>query len=156
MNSFMNYLKKNYRGLYNQFAPTKTGSSAFDKRWKSLAASNPQFAQAQHNFIKSSHYDPARSKVFSSTGVDINKRSKAVQDVLWSTAVQHGSAGAKNVFKSAGVSNRMSDRQIINAVYAERSKNNGSKYFGKSSSSVRKSVVNRFAQEKRDALRMLA
>lgn len=150
----MSFLKKNYKSLYNQFSPAKVGSSAFDSRWKKLA-SNSSFANAQHEFIKQSHYDPARNKIKSGLGFDVNRRSKAVQDVLWSTAVQHGTQGAYNVFRSAGIKNSMSDRQIINAIYNERSANGGKKYFSKSSSGVRNSVLNRFKNERSDALSML-
>lgn len=151
----MNFLKNNYRDFYNFLSVHKVGSSGFDTAWKVLAGSKPQFGSAQHAFIRASHYDPARNNVLKSTGVDINKRSRALQDVLWSTAVQHGAAGANRVFKNAGVNNKMSDKQIIEAVYNERMANNGMKYFSKSSSSIRKGVVNRFKREKQDALAML-
>jgi hypothetical protein len=154
MNSFMSYLKNYDRTMYNSLSKHKVGSSGFDNAWKSLANNN-KFGLAQHAFIKSSHYDPANNKVKSGLGIDINKRSKAVQDVLWSTAVQHGSQGAYNVFKGAGIKSNMSDREIIQRVYAERSANNGTKYFSKSSSSVRNSVLNRFRNEMQDALSML-
>lgn len=124
--------------------------------WKSLASQYGQaFDQLQHAFIKQSHYDPAASRIKSATGFDASKYSLAVQNVLWSTAVQHGAGGASNIFKAAGIKQGMSDAEIIKRVYAERSANNGAKYFSKSSASIRKSVVNRFQNELKDALAML-
>ena len=132
----------------------KAGTSSFDEAWKAEAAKNPEkFAKAQHDFIAKTHYYPAVDEVRKSTGVDITRYPKAVQDVLWSTAVQHGVGGAVTVFKNAGIKAGMSAEEIINRVYNERS--NVDKYFASSSSKVKQSVKKRFAQEKMDALRML-
>lgn len=132
----------------------KAGTTSFDKAWKAEAANNPvKFAQAQHEYIKRAHYDPAVTAVKKATGVDVTKYPKAVQDVLWSTAVQHGVSGAKNIFKNAGIRPGMSAKDIINRVYNERSKVDV--YFKSSSSSIKNAVKNRFAEERKDALRML-
>ncbi len=132
----------------------KAGTVAFDKAWKAEASKNPaKFAQAQHEYIKKTHYDPAVAAVKKETGVDVTKYPKAIQDVLWSTAVQHGFYGAKNIFKNAGIEPGMSASEIINRVYNERSKVNV--YFKSSSPSIRNSLKKRFEQERKDALLML-
>ncbi|MCK6203924.1 hypothetical protein KZX50_00485 [Bacillus infantis] len=142
--------------MYGVLSKYKPGTSGFNSAWKALAGTNPgRFDQIQHAFIKSSHFDPAANKIKSSLGFDVSKYSTAVQNVLWSTAVQHGSGGAVNVFRSAGIKQGMSDAEIIRRVYAERAANNGAKYFSRSSSDIRKSVVNRFKNEMQDALSML-
>lgn len=154
MNSFMSYLKKTNPVMYNSLAKYKVGSSGFDSTWKSLASSQGiQFQAAQHAFIKQSHYDPAVSKLSQSTGINANSRSSALQNVIWSIGVQHGSGGANSIFKAAGINNNMGDREIIQRLYAERSK--VSKYFSRSSSAIQRSVYNRFQNELRDALAML-
>lgn len=84
------------------------------------------------------------------------ERSPAIQDVLWSTSVQHGSGGAANIFKNAGITDNMTDAEIIVRIYRERAANDGKKYFPSSSDAVRKSVVNRFKSELADALKMLS
>ena len=156
MNSFLKYAQSNAPDVYSALNGKKPGSAAFDQAWRQLASSNPKkFEQVQHNFIKQSHYDPAASKIKQSTGFDAAKSSPAIQDVLWSTAVQHGSGGANTIFRAAGIKPGMSDREIIQRVYAERAANNGMKYFSKSSESIRKSVVNRFKREMQDALSQL-
>jgi hypothetical protein len=156
MNNFLSYLKKADPSIYNAFAGKTVGGSTFDAAWKTMASKNTEkFAQLQHDYIQSSHFSPALSKVEKSTGVDVKKLSSAVQDVLWSTAVQHGSGGAAKVFKNAGVTPGMSDKEIIIRVYAERAKDNGKKYFASSSDSIRKGVVNRFKTELQDALKLL-
>lgn len=142
--------------MYRSLAQYSPGTSGFDSTWKALANNyTERFDQLQHAFIKSSHFDPAASKIKSALGFDINKYSIAVQNVLWSTAVQHGAQGALNVFKGAGIKSGMSEAEIIQRVYNERMAGNGSKYFSRSSSNIRQSVVNRFRNEMQDALRML-
>jgi hypothetical protein len=156
MKSFMNYLKKANPSMYQALARNSPGTSGFNSTWKALAKNyTDDFEALQHGFIKQSHYDPAASKIKSSLGLDLNKYSQAVQNVLWSTSVQHGSSGALNVFREAGIRPGMSDAEIIKRVYNERAANNGQKYFSRSSASVRKSVVNRFKNEMNDALSML-
>lgn len=156
MKSFISYLKSANPSFYQALARYSPGSSGFNETWKALAKNyGKQFDSVQHGFIQQSHYTPALSKIKSSTGLDVSRYSSALQNVLWSTAVQHGAGGAANVFKAAGVRQGMSEAEIIRRIYAERSAGNGSKYFSKSSASIRKSVVNRFARELQDALRML-
>jgi hypothetical protein len=156
MNSFLNFLKKNYPSYYKQLAGKSPGSSSFNSAWKQIAKADPSgFDQAQHEFIKQSHYEPARRQIEKELGIDLSKYPKAVHDVLWSTAVQHGAYGAYRVFKNAGIRNGMSPKEIIIRVYDERMADGGLKYFSRSSPSIRRSVVKRFNNEKQDALRML-
>lgn len=141
---------------YKALNGKKPGSASFNSAWKSLAAKDPKgFDAAQHSFIKATHFTPAATSIKNTLGIDVTKRSKAVQDVLWSTATQHGPGGAQKVFKGAGVNSKMSDAEIIKRVYAERGASNGMKYFRSSSPGIRKGVVNRFKNEMKDALSML-
>jgi hypothetical protein len=151
MNSFMSYLKNADPGLSKALSRYKVGSSGFDTMWKSIAASDPdRFEKVQHGFIQSSHYEPAMKSIKKATGFDASKYPLVVQDVLWSTAVQHGTGGATSVFKNAGIRAGMSATEIIKRVYAERSKVD--RYFSRSSSAIKKSVYNRFQSELKDAL----
>lgn len=128
----------------------KAGTQAFDNAWKAEASRNPKaFASAQHNYIKATHYDPVLK-----ANPWLSKYPQAVQDAVWSTSVQHGVGGAKNILnKVARVG--MSPEAMITAIYNERGRNNGMAYFPSSSQSIRSSVVSRFQREKNDALRML-
>lgn len=152
----MTYLSKADPAIYKRLASYSPGSAGFDGAWKSIANTDAsKFDSLQHNFIKSSHYDPAVNKIKQSIGFDVSQYSPVLENVLWSTAVQHGSGGATNVFRNAGIRQGMSEAEIIRRVYAERAANNGAKYFSKSSANIRKSVVNRFNNELQDALKML-
>jgi len=84
-----------------------------------------------------------------------------VSDVLWSSSVQRGPAGAVTVFTRALAGrdvSQLTDADIINAVYAERGRkdrNGGLAYFSSSSRAVRAGVAQRFVDERADALASL-
>ena len=135
----------------------RRGDPRFRTVWKELATNHAKrFLELQHGFIKASHYDKFVDKVKSQIGLDIETRSLAIKNVAWSTAVQHGASNT--VFKAAldgaqVADGRPGDEAIINAVYAERSKVD--KRFP-SVPDLHDSLRDRFAQEKADALSMLA
>jgi hypothetical protein len=157
MATFIKFLKTSYPSMYAALSKFAAGTVQFDAAWIALAKTKKdEFDAAQHEFIKSSHYDPAVNKIKLAIGLDINQCSIALQNVVWSISVQHGSGGACNLFKNASIKSGMRDEEIIRLVYTERGANNGHKYFGSSSSSIRQSVVNRFNNELQDALKLLA
>lgn len=154
MNSFMNYLKKADPSVYKQLSSYKPGSAQFDGVWKSIAShSGQKFEALQNGFIRQTHYEPARTSILNTLHFDVNKYSPALQEALWSISVQHGSAGAQRLFKNAGIKPGMREKDIINKLYNERSKVD--QYFSKSSASIKKSVYNRFQNERQDILAML-
>ena len=148
----------------SDFQGLTAGSAPFTACWKRIAAAETDaFQRAQHAFIKKSHYDLLAAKVLKDTGLDVNTRSRALQDVIWSTAVQHG--GATPIVNralasvSCSITDPKYDEQAICAIYAERGRKKADgnlAYFSKSSPSVQKGVANRFKNELQDALAMLA
>lgn len=135
------------------------GEPAFTAKWKTLC-SEPSFVKSQHDFIKATHYDPAVAKIKTITGIDVCSRgSRGLQDGVWSASVQHGPTGAARIFEraleSTGKSaSEVSNAELIAAMYDERGRNNGEKYFARSTPAVKASVVNRFTSEKSNALAM--
>ncbi|HEX5890786.1 MAG TPA: LysM domain-containing protein [Pyrinomonadaceae bacterium] len=148
---------KDFQGL-------TAGTAPFTAAWKRIAAAETDaFQKAQHAFIKRSHYDPLAAKVLADNKVDVNTRSFAVQNVIWSTAVQHGGAtpivGRAIATLSCNCEDPTYDKQLICAIYAERGRkkpDGNLAYFGKSSPSVQAGVAKRFQNEQTDALAMLA
>jgi hypothetical protein len=146
------------------FANLTAGTAPFTAVWKRIATDQTDdFQRAQHAFIKRSHYDPLALKVLADNKVDVNTRSFAVQNVVWSTAVQHGGAtpivGRAIASLSCGCEDPTYDKQLICAIYAERGRkkpDGNLAYFGKSSPSVQAGVAKRFQNEQADALAMLA
>ena len=154
MSSFLRYLGNTNPTLYGALKGKAAGSGSFDSAWKRLASQHPRdFQQAQHDFIKQSNFTPAANKINQNTGLNVNSRSTALQSVVWSMSTQHGSGGASSIFRNAGINSRMSDREVIQRVYAERMKVNI--YFKSSSQAVKNGVYNRFKRELADALAML-
>lgn len=139
--------------------PADTGSTRgrMPAAWQSIAAQDPdRFGQLQREFIEATHYQPARDKIFSKTGIDIDTMPAAAREALWSTAVQHGPAGAARIFNraiSAIGSNPSSPRfakHLIDTVYESRTTQ-----FGSSTPQVQASVRDRMQAEKGLVLAML-
>jgi LysM repeat protein len=150
-----------------RFAGLTPGSPEFSAAWRALAAEQPEaFFTAQHDFIKETHYDPLVRRTLAEDGLDVTRRSPAVQDVVWSTAVQHGpntpvvhraivAAGGTATLQPA---DRAHDRRLIVAIYAERGRRSAAGnlvYFARNSKAVQAGVARRFRDEERDALAML-
>lgn len=146
------------------FANLTAGTADFTACWKRIAAAQTDaFQKAQHAFIKQSHYDLLAAKILADNKLDVNTRSVALQNVIWSTAVQHGGAtpivGRAIANLSCATSDPTYDKQLICAIYAERGRkkpDGNLAYFGKSSPSVQAGVSKRFQNEQVDALNMLA
>ena len=146
-----------------QFAGLQPGTAPFTAKWKEIAANQRDAFQAsQHAFIKKTHFDPLVAKIKKEDDYDVNDRSFALRNVIWSTAVQHGPATSipHTAFGNAGVTKNDDDfdEQLIRAIYAERGRKNAAGnlvFFSKSSPAVQQGVANRFKQELKDALKML-
>ena len=105
-------------------------------------------SEYEHEFIKETHYDKAFAKLPKKLQKKI-KASEALQQVLWSTAVQHGAKHGATLMMRAG-SQSKSDSTIVRKLYEERSLQ-----FSSVSAKTRNSVRNRFYEEKAQALDML-
>lgn len=140
------------------------GTPDFSSCWKRIAANETDaFQKCQHEYIKQTHYDRLAAKILGDNQLDVNTRSNALQNVVWSTAVQHG-PGTPIVSRACATlgckpGDSQYDEQLIRAIYAERGRkkpDGNLAYFGKSSPSVQQGVANRFKSECQDALKMLA
>lgn len=162
--NYMSFLNKRYPEYHTELvnaggaSGATSGTDEFKSKFKELA-NQEDFAFSQHDFIQATHHDPAVRKIKASTGIDIcdGTHCNGLQDAVWSTSVQHGPGGARKIFdralaRTGKSATEVTDRELIIAIYDERADNNGTKYFGRSTPGVRKSVVNRFNQEKQDAL----
>ncbi|WP_084502346.1 VgrG-related protein [Fundidesulfovibrio putealis] len=160
MSRFLNYLEAKAPDLAARLStsgPANTGGreGAMANEWKNIASQHPKrFEALQHEFIGDTHYQPALKSVTLSTGEDLSKRSQAVREVLWSTAVQHGPNGAADIFTSAveklqAKGQEKSDKALIEEVYAQRM----TQFAGRGR--LRVAVTTRLADEKESALAML-
>ena len=161
VDAFLNWLKGVNAVYYQQFIDAKNNDgnkfgSNFDSTWKQIAANDSSgFLQIQHNYIQNVYYDVAANDINNRYGFDISTRASALQNVLWSTAVQHGQyyigGGAPYIFGKVNLNG--TDAEIITAIYNERSRVD--EYFPGCDQATKNSLLNRFRNEKADALNML-
>lgn len=146
------------------FQNLTAGTPEFTACWKRIAKDEPDaFQKCQHDYIKKTHYDLLCAKILKEDALDVNSRCHTLQDVVWSTAVQHG-GNSSIVHKALAKctlpkTDKGFDEQLIRAIYAERGrkKADGSLvYFSRNSAKVQQGVANRFKNELQDALAMLA
>ena len=155
--SFLGEYAPSYAARLKAAGEADTGSrqGRVPQEWQRIAAENPSgFAELQQKFINDTHYMPALQKIAQDTGLDLNGRSNALKEVLWSTSVQHGPDGAARIFKKAieGLKARgdVSDEAIINTVYDIRGRQ-----FNSSAAQVQQAVNRRFSEERVAALNIL-
>ena len=89
--------------------------------YKQYAAENPELLEeSQRQYILETHYNPVFSKLSPEMQARINS-SKTLQEVLWSTSVQHGSGGGLNVMQKALARNpNATDEELIRNIYDVR------------------------------------
>lgn len=149
----------------NEFDGLIPGAPPFTSKWKELVKNNPtEFKDIEHEFIKKTHFDKLVEHTLKESDVDIRYHSHTLNDVVWSTAVQHGPQNniIINAIKAVGEDvseTKTYDKALINAIYDERSKKNSDGnlvYFSKNSASVQAGVSGRFVSEKKEALERLS
>lgn len=151
MNKFMEYLKESNPSAYQRLAaagPADSGKDGrFAQEWKALAQEGV-LGNSEHDFIKKTHYDVGMKGVQNQELQKMLGSSKALQDVMWSTSVQHGAGAASKMFDGA-YKEGMSEQDLIKAVYAKRRTK-----FGGSPRDIQQGVMNRFDQEQAQAIGM--
>ncbi len=105
----------------NDFDGLTPGTAQFGTKWKEMAKQDG-FAEDQHDFIKRTHYD-VQVAALKHDGLDLIGRGPAVQDALWSTAVQTRNLtvpifekGLKAKFGDHYELAKLSDKDIVEAV----------------------------------------
>ncbi len=161
MDNFLNFLDTNAPDIAQQLrtsGPSNTGSrqGAMPDTWRQIAADQPErFEALQEKFIYDSHYKPAVAALRERSSLDGDAFSPAMQEVLFSTAVQHGPTGAARIFSNAAALSGSTkeagfDSRLINNIYDIRSEQ-----FGASTAAIQESARNRMHREKGLALAML-
>lgn len=149
------YLKysNNYNHQFDGLVPT---TAAFNQKWKQLAASDPEFAKSQHSFIMTQHYLPQLKKL-EDNGYNFLERGKAIQDMVWSTAVQYRNRTLKIIQRAEQESgldfNTASDTEIITAVQKSKLLH-VNQDFSKSSPKIKQGVKNRIPCEEKSLLQL--
>ncbi len=149
----------------SKFKGLKGGTPEFTEAWKKLVAKDPEeFHRNEHEFIKRTHYDPQAKLLEAELGIDLDHRSAALRDVVWSCAVHHGPnsklivTASNNLPAGTDVNFPTSDTELIKAIYAERGRIDDQGklvYFQRVSDSWKPGLSKRFQNELVDALEML-
>lgn len=163
IHTFIWWLLNKHKQYHDRLKQATPGTDEFAAIWQAIAKEDREgFAELQHAFIADKFYHRARRhNAAAMPELDIYQRSTALNDVLWSTSVQHGVSGCSTVINNALAGKdirNMSDENIIKAIYAERGRTDDEGnlvYFKRSSKSVQKSVKHRFHKELQTALQQL-
>jgi hypothetical protein len=146
---------KDYQDDFRGLTPA---TAAFNQKWLELARSDPNFAQSQHDFIKQKHFEP-QMEALASRGFDLSDRGRAVQDMVWSTAVQTRNLtptiiikGIEEKFGKNVALSDLTDKQIIEAAQ-EYKINHNSELFGRSRA-LWNGLLSRATNEKSDLLKL--
>lgn len=154
MDEYLQY-SNNYNGHFNGLKPA---TPAFDAKWEELAATDTEaFSKSQHNFIIEHHYMPQLEKL-KDHGYDFSTRGKAVQDMVWSTAVQYRKKLPEIIQRAERESGldfqTATDAEIIIAVQNTKSKH-VNQDFRSSEPEIRQSIKkNRIPKEKNRLLHL--
>ena len=155
---YMGYLEENNPDVAAQLESfggadaARRGDPEFQSKFSEYMRNNPAAAATQHDFIQMSHFEPQRQGIISKTGIDVNNKSQALQDTIWSTATQHNHQTpdivARALNRTGKTAENVGDKELIGAIYDERGRDGGKKYFPSSDAPTQASVANRFINEK--------
>lgn len=107
-----------------RFAGLEPKDDDYAAMWRAIASeAGMTFFNAQHTFIKATHYDKVILKVHKQAQVNLDTRTEAVRNAVWSMAVQHG--GAAGVIETAirqcqADGTIDNDLALLTAMYAAR------------------------------------
>ena len=107
MKQFIGFLKSEAPDIASRLekagaANTGGRRGAMPDEWRAIAAEQPdRFEKLQDTFIHASHFTPALRSLAEKTGLDTGNLPKALQEVVFSTAVQHGPTGASHIISRA-------------------------------------------------------
>ena len=140
-----------FRSMFEGLTP---GTDAFDAKWRETASKyKNEFEKDQHDYVQRSYYDVMSSNL-KRAGLDLTKFGPAVQDLVWSTAVQYGPGRIDLFTTPLQGKSELNDREIINIV-SEYKIAQASKNFKSSGAEIAKNQETRYAQEKISLLKLV-
>jgi hypothetical protein len=138
----------------SQFAGLTPATPSFDAKWRDLASTNGEvFEKDQHDYVQKVYYDVMIANL-KRKGLDLTGFGPAVQDLIWSTAVQFG-PGRTSIFTvPLEGKSKLTDRDIVDLV-SEYKLANVDSLFRSSGSSIIAGVRSRYTSEKTDLLNLI-
>lgn len=138
------------KGITGDFSGLTPGTAAFNERYKQVAATHGKdMEDAQYKYLVRANYAPAAERLEKNLGIDMSKQSRAVQEMVYSTAMQYGGNGGaskiERALKGKDLS-QMSQKEIIEAVQKDKMANVQND-FRSSSGDVQQGVAARALRE---------
>ena len=131
----------------DKFAGLEPATGAFDAKWTEIANTfKAEFKKEQHDYIQKKYYNVAISNL-QRQGLDMTKYGPAVQDLVWSGAVQFGPANISAFTESLSGKSILTDKDIVTLV-SEWKINNVATLFKSSSADIKAGVKSRYQSEK--------
>ena len=130
---------------FAHLAELKIDSPEFQDEWARVAKNYPDaFLEKQHEFIEKTKFKPV---LYYARSAGLNTTNRAVQEVLWSQAVQHGFEGNKKIIDAAvkKVGKSSSADEIVRALYEARS--NYVNGLSTLDDSLKANIINRYKHE---------
>lgn len=138
----------------DKFAGLTPATPAFDAMWKSLASTDTvDWADDQHTFCKSQFYDIMVGNL-RRAGLDLSSFGCAVQDLIWSCAIQHGPGRTSLFLTPLKGMTQLDDVTIVNTVMNYRAANIQTLFA--SSPKLWPGLSNRYSAEKTKLLSLAA
>lgn len=156
--AFVRWLQRNGHPYGDRLANAgEPGTWRFDQVWEAIGNENPdEFFRVQHDYVQEKYYLPAVDRA-AEAYIDLNQRSFALQNVVWSASVQYGPYWVKDLFNEAAAlagypnASYLTDDKLIPLIYEVRASDD----WTSGSPSLRPGLRNRFTNECNDALAML-
>ena len=148
LRDFLKTLKNDER--FARLTELKIDSPEFQEEWARVAKEYPsEFLEKQHEFIEKTKFKPVLDYARS---VGLNTTNRAVQEALWSQAVQHGFEGNKKIIDAAvkKVGKSSSPDDIVRALYEARA--NYINGLSTLSDSLKAQIIDRYERESSKAL----
>lgn len=125
--------------------------------WTRIAQESPrEFGRLQHEFVDRTYYRPTLRLLYQRVGVGFEGAPRAIREMIWSTAVQHGPRAAAEIIDQAIRSDAVPSEifgtalpELVSSVYLARGE-----CFGGSSKPIRQAVRARFEREQDAILAM--
>jgi len=138
----------------DKFAGLEPATAAFDAKWVEIANTfNAEFKNEQHDYIQKKYYNVAIANL-QRQGFDMTKYGPAVQDLVWSGAVQFGPANISAFTESLRGKSILTDKDIVTLV-SEFKINNVDTLFKSSSADIKVGVKSRYQSEKQALLSLI-
>lgn len=137
----------------DRFTNKTPATADFDNTWRTIALQFPaEFKDDQHDYIQSKYYNVYVANL-QRAGLDVTKFGPAVQDLVWSTAVQFGPARTSIFTEPLKNKSVLTDKEIVILVsdYKIASVNI---FFASSSENIRNGAKSRFESEKSSLLNL--